>query len=424
MRVALYARVSSEEQVRHGLSIEAQLAALDEWAKDKTVVDRYVDLGISARKPASKRPELQRLLRDVEAGKIDLIAFVKLDRWFRNVKEYYKVDEVLEKHHVAWTAINEDYETQTASGRFKVNIMLAVAQDEADRTGERIKAVFDMKQENGEVLNQKVPLGISIVDKHRVANDEAEKATRIFEHYIATRSMRQVVAASEQIAGRHLSYSSVRAMLTNHAYVETGIIDQQMFNTVAALRRERAPRINKSGRVYLFSGLLFCADCGRRLAANCVAGINYYKCTNAAIDGVCLNTRHVREDVVEQYLLDNTLAEVKRLARAVPKNRPVDTTAIKRKMDKLTDLYLNDLISRDKYEVEYRDCQARLNAAERIVGPPNVKEYTTVMDIYSTLSRAAKRAFWGAAIETVTCKDGTPFDFTLRLPAKWQPLIK
>lgn len=70
VRAALYIRVSTEEQALHGLSIEAQTEALDAWAKANgvRVADHYIDAGISARKSAAKRPELQRLLRDVEAG--------------------------------------------------------------------------------------------------------------------------------------------------------------------------------------------------------------------------------------------------------------------------------------------------------------------------------------------------------------------
>ena len=68
-RVFLYVRVSTEEQAIHGLSIEAQTAALEEWAKSNghQVVDIYTDAGISARKSAAKRPELQRLLADAQA---------------------------------------------------------------------------------------------------------------------------------------------------------------------------------------------------------------------------------------------------------------------------------------------------------------------------------------------------------------------
>ena len=80
-RVFLYVRVSTEEQAVHGLSIEAQTMALEEWAKSNNyqVSGLYVDAGISARKPATKRPELQRLLLDVQSGKGELIVFTKLD---------------------------------------------------------------------------------------------------------------------------------------------------------------------------------------------------------------------------------------------------------------------------------------------------------------------------------------------------------
>ena len=86
-QVFLYIRVSTEEQAIHGLSIAAQSAALEQWAQDygHNVVGTYIDAGISARKPAKKRPELQRLLADVQAGKGELIVFTKLDRWFRNI---------------------------------------------------------------------------------------------------------------------------------------------------------------------------------------------------------------------------------------------------------------------------------------------------------------------------------------------------
>ena len=146
-RVALYCRVSSEEQVRHGYSLGAQLTALKEYAKKHryAVMGEFVDEGISARKSYKKRPALLRLLEAVQDDQVDIILFIKLDRWFRNVKAYYQVQPILDQHNTAWQAILEDYETVTASGRLKVNIMLSVAENEADRTAERIKFVFEDK---------------------------------------------------------------------------------------------------------------------------------------------------------------------------------------------------------------------------------------------------------------------------------------
>ena len=89
VRIAAYIRVSTEEQAVHGLSIGAQRDALEAWAAQNQVriVDCYIDAGISARKPASKRPELQRLLAGVSAGKIDHIVFTKRARWGLNRAE-------------------------------------------------------------------------------------------------------------------------------------------------------------------------------------------------------------------------------------------------------------------------------------------------------------------------------------------------
>ena len=138
MKVFLYERVSSEEQVKHGYSLDAQDEALREFCEknNHVILGVYRDEGISGRKPYTKRPAMVQLLRDVETIKPQMILFTKLDRWFRNIKEYYKVQDILDRYKVDWKAINEEYDTSTASGRLYVNIKLSIAQDEADRTSD------------------------------------------------------------------------------------------------------------------------------------------------------------------------------------------------------------------------------------------------------------------------------------------------
>ena len=192
IRVALYIRVSTEEQAKHGLSLADQREALIAYAAahGMEVVGIYEDAGISARKPYKKRPALMRLLDDCRAGKIDTILFVKLDRWFRNVAGYYAVQEVLDKNHVDWQAIREDYETRTASGRLKVNIMLSVAQDEADRTSERIKAINESKRAKGQPTNGKTPIGICVKNRRYAIDEETADAARdMFPAFIRLQSI-------------------------------------------------------------------------------------------------------------------------------------------------------------------------------------------------------------------------------------------
>ena len=85
-----------------------------------------------------KRPVMLQLLEDVKAGKIDRILFTKLDRWVRNVREYHNVQDILEAHNVTWQATLEDYDTMSANGRLRVNIMLSVNESESDWDSERI----------------------------------------------------------------------------------------------------------------------------------------------------------------------------------------------------------------------------------------------------------------------------------------------
>ena len=148
LRVALYIRVSTEEQAKFGISLAAQEDSLLRYAQEHgyKIVQIYRDEGNSARKPVSKRPVMLQLLDDVKAGKIDRILFTKFDRWSRNVREYHNVQAILDAHGVTWQAILENYDTLTADGRLRVNIMLSVNESEADRDSERIKFVFQGKR--------------------------------------------------------------------------------------------------------------------------------------------------------------------------------------------------------------------------------------------------------------------------------------
>lgn len=157
VRAAIYIRVSTEEQHLNGLSLPAQRQALTEYAlkNEYEITGYYADEGISARKSMRIRKELQRLLKDVQQDRIDMILVTKLDRWFRNIKDYQITQEILEAHHCCWKTIFESYDSSTANGQMVINIMLSVNQAESDRTSERIKAVFDYKRANGELHQRK-----------------------------------------------------------------------------------------------------------------------------------------------------------------------------------------------------------------------------------------------------------------------------
>ena len=68
MKIAIYARVSTEDQARHGLSIDTQLDNLRTWARQNghSIVKEYVDAGVSGKKPVSKRPALSQFMTEIE----------------------------------------------------------------------------------------------------------------------------------------------------------------------------------------------------------------------------------------------------------------------------------------------------------------------------------------------------------------------
>ncbi len=433
--VGLYIRVSTEEQAVYGLSIEAQIAALDEWSQKERVkvVDHYIDAGLSARKPAIKRPELQRLLRDVEAGKIDLVVFTKLDRWFRSVGEYYKVQEVLEKHNVNWKTIHEDYDTLSAAGRLKINIMLAVAQDEADRTSERIKAVFDRKKERCEPVSGNAPLGYVVADKKLIIDQK--KVPMVKDMFRAFVALRSVSATQRYMRINHnLNYdiSTVKRLLQNKKY--TGIaygidgfceplIDRATFNLVQEIIAERAQRnaYGPAGRVYIFKGLISCAKCGHIMTACVCKGHYYYRCTRRATVGDCAFDRYIREDEIEQYLLENIIKECNAYnitARSKNHKPRIDESAIKRKMEKLKDLYISDLILRDDYERDFIALKAALDEAQAMPTAVPVQIDTeairAAMSVYGKLDRPHKKEFWSKQISNITIRPDLSISFILR----------
>lgn len=132
-RVAAYIRVSTQEQKLHGLSLDAQKEKLKEYAKKHglKIVEWYMDEGVSGRKRIRNRPELQRMIRDAEAGKFDRIIFIKLDRFFRSVAEYHECMKRIGP--VIWTATEEKYDLSTANGRAFVNMKLTICELEADQ---------------------------------------------------------------------------------------------------------------------------------------------------------------------------------------------------------------------------------------------------------------------------------------------------
>lgn len=426
-RTALYIRVSTEEQVLHGYSLEAQREALECYAKAHSlaVVGCYIDEGKSARKPYRTRREFMRLLSDVEANKLDLILFIKLDRWFRSVADYHEIQRILEKHHVSWQTTQEDYETVTASGRLKVNIMLAVAQDEADRTSERIKFVFENKVARGEAITGKVPIGFQIENKHLVHDPEkASMVLDLFNHYAEHGSKHGTIVYAYETYNIELDRHTFTHMLQNPLYKGEyhgmsgycePLISSEMFDR---LNERRSIRTNPAGRIYLFTGLVVCGECGHNMTArytetNSPSCRIYYRCNKYSNFKNCTNGKLINELKLEQWLLDNVEKEIRSClaefkTNSVTKKKPmVNRAVIERKLEREKALYINGIISLEECKEECGKYTAQLAALKEPIKPRvNVKALENFLSsdfkaTYANLDREKRRDFWRSIIKEI-----------------------
>lgn len=182
--VACYVRVSTDEQVKYGFSIQAQIDSLTKYCKDnKYKFEFFIDEGISA--SSMKRPSLQKMLSKVSV--FDMVLFTKLDRLSRNVLDANNINKILKDNNCVMKAIDEDdIDTSTADGTFIFNLKVSLAQREIGKTSERINFVFKNKREKGEVTSGQKKYGYNIVDKHFVVNEEeATNLRNLYEYCIS-----------------------------------------------------------------------------------------------------------------------------------------------------------------------------------------------------------------------------------------------
>ena len=130
---ALYIRVSTDSQAEEGYSIDAQKEQLAAYCTMKGLKDYefYIDGGWSGSN--IERPEIQRLIKDCEDGRISHVVVFKLDRLSRSQKDtLYLIEDVFNPNEVSFVSLNESMDTATPMGRLMLGILSAFAQLERE----------------------------------------------------------------------------------------------------------------------------------------------------------------------------------------------------------------------------------------------------------------------------------------------------
>jgi len=297
IRCAVYTRKSSEEGLDQDFnSLDAQYEACAAYIASqkhegwKLSPQRYDDGGVSG--GTLERPDLQRLLADVDAGLIDMIVVYKIDRLTRSLSDFSRLVERLEMANCSFVSVTQSFNTSTSMGRLTLNVLLSFAQFEREVTGERIRDKIAASKKKGMWVGGWPPLGYDVKarpERGLVVNDaEASAVTRIFQLYDEHACLGSVQQEAEQfgfrskhrtfkngriIGGNVMSRGQIHFLLTNPIYVglirhrkETHpgqhepIIDQVLWDRVQTKLQQASTRprnITKSGETSLLAGKLF-----------------------------------------------------------------------------------------------------------------------------------------------------------------------
>ncbi|MDI3409732.1 recombinase family protein [Bacillus sonorensis] len=145
MRVALYIRVSTDEQAKHGYSIEAQKEKLEAFCLSQgwKIYETYIDDGYSAKD--LNLPKFNLMRDAIEKGEIDILLVYRLDRLTRSVIDLYEILKMLDENGCKFKSATEIYDTTNAMGRLFITLIAAIAQWERENLAERVKMGIEKK---------------------------------------------------------------------------------------------------------------------------------------------------------------------------------------------------------------------------------------------------------------------------------------
>jgi len=189
LETGIYLRVSTEKQVQEGFSIRAQVDKLKSYAllKEWDIYDIYSDEGISG-KNIVDRPAINRLIDDINDGKVNNVLVFKVDRLTRSTRNLLELVELFEENNCAFNSLTESIDTATPSGRMFLKIIGIFAEFERENLVSRLKLGFERKAKEGYTLaNRHISYGYSKEKGQKIQTilpDEVKIVREIFALYV------------------------------------------------------------------------------------------------------------------------------------------------------------------------------------------------------------------------------------------------
>lgn len=348
---ALYIRVSTLRQadVEDG-SLDAQESKLKAYVTFENknreslwqIADVYREEGRSGKD--LNRPEFQRMMQDIDNGKINTVIIYKIDRLTRSLKDFSTLWDSFQNKGVEIISLNEKFDTATAIGRAMLSIVLVFAQLEREQTGERTASTMQYRAEQG-LWNGGRIIGYDLDpdDKGmlKINDEQAKMVRKAFDLCIKNGSAGQVQKLLNELGHRMPEYESRRGkrhggnlfdkqiiikMLQNPVYLgritwngklydgrHEAIIEQETFDRVQRIlnknRKTRSNALAPSEHTYLLQGLLTCGKCGSAMTPK--SGISrsnryyYYQCTkNAHTGNNGCDVKYVPAEPIENFVVE------------------------------------------------------------------------------------------------------------------------
>lgn len=407
-KVAIYVRVSTNMQAEEGYSIDEQIDKLKTYCeiKDWAVYDVYKDAGFSGSN--IERPALERLIQDATEKKFDTVLVYKLDRLSRSQKDtLYLIEDVFSKNDIAFLSLQENFDTSTAFGKAMIGLLSVFAQLEREQIKERMQLGRVGRAKSGKPMMYSNPVfGYDYNTKTQeltINQTEAIIVRRIFDEYNSGMSLMALMSFlnnNDMLRdGRPWNYQGIIRILRNPAFIgkirynnviysglHEPIIDEDTFYKAQRELDIRQNTINQKGQnkqfksKYMLSGTGVCGYCGAPLAIvtdkKRKDGTRHkaYQCHNryprkkslvVYNNGKKCNSKRYNKEVLENYVISQIKKlqiapeNIDKLFKKTPKIDITQITkqlsSIDKKINKLNDLYINDMIDIDKLKADAQE---------------------------------------------------------------------
>ena len=425
MRCGIYVRVSTEDQKDNGYSIDSQLRMIKEYCEKNNydIIDIYNDAGYSGKNLI--RPDMQRLIKDIAAKKLDKLIAIKVDRLTRNNLDGFWLLNYCEQNNVKIELILEPYDVSTANGEMIYGMNLVFGQRERKEIGARTKrALEEMALEK--VHPGKAPYGYTrnkITGHLEINPIEALVVKEIFELCKKGESIRNIAFIMEQnnayLDKGKWTFSRVYKILTNSIYIgifEFGkykrkpedilkienycepIIDLKTWKLTRSYL-EKNKHSNYGEHIHLFTSIIRCPECNKILSST-----NSFKYSGTPKERVyyhltCKNPNckakglHYNSDKIEQklgrilneltrYMYDNTNEIITSTTTKSKEISDIDKAIekLKQQEKRLIDLYLDSNLDVNSINLKNEAIKKeinKLNLRKMQLNPDdNFKEYT------------------------------------------------